>query len=185
MTENVTVTIAERDPSDVPPTQEPRCEVCGKPIPYAGRGRKPKRCSEHRKASSGTGTRRTGGTDLAVRAAEQLDILYGMSSALLRMLNCTDAAETLEMNREKLKAENVAFLSQDQSLARWLTKTSEATGRFGFIATNVMTIAPVISIAVQERAAARAEKRKAKEGEEGEDAIPAVSASILPGGMAV
>src|SRR4051812_735497 len=48
------------------------CDVCGVPLTYSGRGRKPKKCELHKK-SGGTGKRvATGNDKLAAQATEVL-----------------------------------------------------------------------------------------------------------------
>src|ERR1700754_2371653 len=71
-------------PADLTDVEYP-CEVCGKEAgPYAGRGRKPTRCPEHKKGksngSSATSRRVTG--NAASLAAQATEVLLQLNSIL-------------------------------------------------------------------------------------------------------
>jgi len=57
-------------PDDAPPRTDPQCEICARDIPWSGRGRRPKRCDDHK-----TRTKDTAGGETAraprVAAAEK------------------------------------------------------------------------------------------------------------------
>lgn len=69
------------DPPDDPPPSsggELACEVCGVPLHYGGRGRKPKRCDDHKTrtratGASGDGTRKRGPSRIDSRLAAIAD----------------------------------------------------------------------------------------------------------------
>ena len=140
------------------------CETCGVPIEYAGRGRKPRFCAEHRKGgaastASGTGAGRGSATAAATRAAETLDDAYNGLSMLLLMFGLTDAASDLSASLPALKERNRRFLAADPKLAKAIAKFGEGGGRAAFIASNVMVLAPVGMTVGREIAARLAARR--------------------------
>lgn len=56
------------------------CEVCGTPLEWAGRGRKPKYCADHRKGGGGPSSGVTGKSQLTDRRLKTIagDLQYGM-----------------------------------------------------------------------------------------------------------
>lgn len=72
--------VAEPDPAEPTPIEGPLCEVCHEPIPWSGRGRKPKRCAEHK-----TRTASTAGTGASPRTStRKASRLATLEDGLLR-----------------------------------------------------------------------------------------------------
>lgn len=74
---------------DVPP--DFACEECGAPLTYAGRGRKPRFCDEHKPGrSSSSGKPRgssTGNLALIERAVNELEAIYGISAQAIKFVD--------------------------------------------------------------------------------------------------
>lgn len=153
--------------SDIPPRAELRCKTCGTPLDYAGRGRKPQFCDEHKgKRGNSTGSARsTAGNASAEQAADAIDNAYSMLSMGLLMLGLSDAASALAAGQEAQRRKNVEFLKADKDLAKSINKASAATGRFGFFATNLIYLAPVVTEAVREVTTRRAERMEREDAE--------------------
>lgn len=144
------------------PSTDPVCghPGCGRPVVTTGRaGRPPKYCDEHRtptsrRSSSTTSAARPTSTNVK-RAVDNLDQLYAMLGTAMFMLGAPGAASTLAAERDSLRASNAEFLANDPQLVAMLNKGAAATGRAGFIVSNAMVLAPVVTLAVQEVTARR------------------------------
>lgn len=133
------------------------CETCGKPLTYAGRGRKPRYCDEHRKgARTSTSTRAPRSSGSVDQAVGTLDNIYATLTAGFMMFGLTDAASSLAGSREYLAAQNRMFLDKDPALVKSINKAGAAGGRVGFFAVQIMTLGPVIGLAMTEIRARRA-----------------------------
>ncbi len=145
------------------------CETCGKPIPYAGRGRKPRYCDEHRKGTRASTNMRTprasGSVDQAVGT---LDNIYATLTAGFMMFGLNDSASSLAGSREYLASQNKMFLDKDPALVKAINKAGAAGGRVGFFAVQIMTLGPVIGLAMTEIRA----RRSATEPETPQESAP-------------
>lgn len=138
------------------------CEVCGKEAgPYGGRGRKPKRCAEHKRSSnSGTRAPRVTGSNatLATQATEALCSIDGMMALGARIMGFTDTADVIEENDETFRLRVHAALLNSPDMCRRILKMGSRAGDsalFVAIALHVATIAPVF---VNEAKLKKAEK---------------------------
>lgn len=138
------------------------CEVCGVPLSYSGRGRKPKFCDEHkssRPSSGGTGARSGSGTVPERELNQALANLDSAYEAMLMPLYMAsgDAAELWQIKREKLNASNRTFLSNNRKLVKALNSTGEKTGTVGFVVSHVFAVVPVALLVYRDFTVARSE----------------------------
>lgn len=167
-------------PGDVTPdfndeAVEYPCEVCGKEAgPYGGRGRKPKRCPEHKKnAGSSSGQRvprlSTKTTELAAQATEVLASIDGMMALGARIVGFTKTAETIEDADETFRIRlNAALLNSPDTCRKILRYGSKGGDAALFIAIglHLATIVPVFLGEAKEKKIERDTQRAA--GQDGE-----------------
>lgn len=141
------------------------CEVCGKELIYGGRGRKPKRCDEHRK-SPGTKRANMGqNTALAGQAAEALCQINGLAALGLMVARLPVTAETLQNAQEGFREQAYNALLTDPALCKTILKGGTASGKIALlIAYGMMgaAVAPAGIIEVKLRAAERAAAKEAE-----------------------
>lgn len=101
----------------VPTSGGPVCSVCGTSIPYAGRGRKPTLCDDHKnnRKSAPTGGRKSA---VVERAISELGMMYGLAGIGLKYASPA-AGEIVYENREKL-AESYRMLLETNDRIRKL-----------------------------------------------------------------
>jgi len=139
------------------------CEVCGAPIAYSGKGRKPKYCDEHKRSSGSSSTgastvrRSTKDVESACATMEQMyDLLYfglGMVSEA--------APQIWLMKRERLAAQNRALFVADPTLCRRINSLAAKGGTGAFIGAHAMALFPV-AVAVSAEVNARGAARRAR-----------------------
>ncbi len=148
------------------------CEVCGKEAgPYAGRGRKPKRCSDHKKTSN-TGTRapRVAGNNatLALQATEALCQIDGIMALGARVVGFTDTAEVIEEADETFRLRVHSALLNSPDMCRRILKMGSKAGDSALliaIGLHIATIAPVFLAEAKVKKAERdAKKLEEQEG---------------------
>lgn len=146
------------------------CDVCGKEAgPYGGRGRKPKRCSEHKKQQSrSTGTPKVSGTNaqLAAQATEALCSIDGMAALGARVIGFINTAETIEEADEVFRLRiHTALLNSPDTARKILRYGSKAGDSALFIAIglHIATILPVFMNEAKEKKAERDAKRALEE----------------------
>src|SRR6185436_2918974 len=126
------------------------CTVCGKEAgPYGGRGRKPTKCPDHKKAASAgarapkvTGTNAT----LAAQATEALCSIDGLSALGARIIGFTETADIIEEADEAFRARvHMALLNSPDTARKILRYGSKAGDSALFIAIglHIATIVPV------------------------------------------
>src|SRR5215471_6273072 len=160
-----TLTDSVPDLSDI----EYPCEICGKEAgPYGGRGRKPKRCSEHKKQQNrSTNVSKVSGTNaqLAAQATEALCSIDGMAALGARIIGFTNTAETIEEADEVFRLRvNAALLNSPDTARKILRYGSKAGDSALFIAIglHIATILPVFMTEAKEKKAEREAKRIAE-----------------------
>jgi len=157
-------------PSDTTPSDngDLACEVCGKPLVYAGRGRKPRFCEDHRKSGSSSGSagmraRRSNRDVEAAMAA--LDAAHtGLTFGL--MLVSPTAASMWEEGRPSLNARNQTILEGDPALAKRLANMAAKGGTGALIISHLVAVVPVLGVARQDMRLRRAERMAANASEE-------------------
>jgi len=144
------------------------CAVCGREIdvPYGGRGRRPTRCSEHRKVQTkrAAGVPRVTGNNatLAAQATEALCSIDGMTALGASVIGFTKTAETIMDADETFRIRvNSALLNSPDTARKILRFAGKAGDASLFIAImlHVATIAPVFAAEAKER---KAEKEAAR-----------------------
>ncbi len=149
---------------DAPATNDVlSCEVCGTSLTYAGRGRKPKRCPEHRKQSgNASGKRATPNDKLAREATEalvQINRLTGLGS---RILGLPTTAEMIAFCEESFREQAYAALLTDPDLCRQILSAGQISAKFSLAIAYAMMGAQVVPVAVMEIKAKREAKAEAK-----------------------
>ena len=84
------------------------------------------------------------------QALAVLDTAYQFITLGLTMIGASVSAGELAAKLEYVQAQNKAFLLADKKLAQTIAKVGASTGRAGFIAVNVMALAPIVSGAAKE-----------------------------------
>lgn len=89
------------------------------------------------------------------QALAMLETAYGFMALGLTLVGAPLAASELSGKIEYVQEQNRQFLIADRKLAATIAKIGAASGRAGFIATNIMAIAPVAMLAGKEISARR------------------------------
>lgn len=157
-------------PQDAAPETEDvlSCEVCGKTLTYAGRGRKPKFCDEHKKGSAkpsgGAKTRVTGNEKLAEQAVNALVQINNLTGFGARLIGMEATAGAIDFCQDGFREQAYAALVTDPALCRQILSAGEISGKFSLAIAYAMMgamVAPVAAKEIQEKRAERAEKREA------------------------
>lgn len=152
-------TIVDPDRQDaIPPVADVEypCEVCGKESgPYKGRGRKPKRCPEHKRggaSGSTSGNARTRGSS-AVLAGQAVDALCQLNSFAgigLMMTGYHATASALAEREEAFREQAYAALVTDPALCRMILRAGTTSGKVSLIIAYAMLGAGVAPTAIME-----------------------------------
>lgn len=138
-------------PPDDPPgpirndSSDPVCQYpgCDEPLVYAGRGRRPKFCDDHKKASGSASSRAGNGARGDVKAAmETLQFIYDGVAAGLTIVAPT-AASVWADKIDGLQAQNAQTLANDKPLCRAINRFGQTSARGTFIASHLIAVAPV------------------------------------------
>lgn len=171
MAESISFTVADIPPSspaddaDTPITStDLTCEVCGTPLLYGGRGRKPKFCDEHKQQSTSSGTRRRSSNRDVDAAMAALGSAHSSLSFLL-MLMAGDAAVAWEANRPALDERNRGILEADPKLAKRLATAASKGGGPALVLSHLIAVAPAAGIAYGKVRAVRQDKAKPTSGD--------------------
>ena len=130
------------------------------PLEYAGRGRRPKYCDEHKKSTA----TRSGGGSRTPRTSRDVDVacttmaaLYdGIAKGLL--LVSPNAAIAWDGQIDGLNDRNRTILATNPSLAKRIASTAAKGGTASFVLSHVIAVAPVV-VAVRADLAVRAARR--------------------------
>lgn len=159
-------------PSGGPATDTPpgdlACEHpgCGRPLYYAGRGRKPRFCDEHKtsskSSSSSTASRgRVSDKDLE-NACSTLATLYDTVTIPVTLLNPIAGAVWVDQI-EGLNERNRKILATNKDLVKKINSLGERGGNTAFAISHIVAITPVCLTIYGSIAAGRAAKpRKPK-----------------------
>lgn len=145
-------------------TSDLSCDVCGGPLVYGGRGRKPKRhpeCKGTGAATAGGSRKATVSGDVAAAVAA-LDNLYSLVAAGLFFVSPAAAMEWTE-RYASLTEQNKAILTADRNLAKSIAKTGARGGKVAFAVAHVAAIAPVGAVLARDLGARRAARVPAEE----------------------
>lgn len=145
MAEIPTDTVEATDVAE-PVTSDFTCIGCGKPLHYSGRGRPPTKCDDckgTRKTTDGARRASTPKGEAAVtQAVQSLETLYTTLAALM-MPFVPYTARELASKIPMLNQQNAGFLAHDPEMVKILNRGSAATGRVGFLATNLAVFVPL------------------------------------------
>lgn len=171
----MTMTFVDEDLDDIPPDYAPPdlsdveypCEVCGRESgPYGGRGRKPKRCPEHKKnpvkSAKVTGAAGT----LANQATAVLVQVNGLLAMGAMATGMFGTASAIAQANETFKEQAHAALVTDPDLCRLILKTGAKSAKLSLgLAYLGMGIAvgPTAVMEVRNKQQARAERKAAEE----------------------
>lgn len=147
---------------DMPPlvSDDPVCQVCGVPLTYGGRGRKPKFCDDHKqtKTTSGSG-RKTAGAGTVDAAMASLEFCEGIFSIALLMASPA-AAVQWSASLPELRAKNRAILNGNPALCKSIAKTSSKVSPYMLLGSYGYALAPVAKTVLNDM---RARKPKAQD----------------------
>ena len=159
---------AEVPDDTVPPTSDVEypCEVCGKEAgPYGGRGRKPKRCLEHKKAKATprNSVRVTGASaSLAAQASGVLEQLNGILAMGLMVTGMQDTAHALAAANEGFKEQAYLALTTDAELCKLILKGGVKSAKLSLGLAYVGLGAAVLPVAVNEAREKKAAREAAR-----------------------
>lgn len=134
------------------------CLVCGKPLEYAGRGRKPKYCDEHKKSKSGgSGASRSpskgaaGDARIAAEALTQANNLAAVALMVLPEPYRMEATGTaITEASDKFNEQAYQALLQSPELAKAIARAGGISGAAGLVMAYGMLAATITPIAVSE-----------------------------------
>lgn len=137
---------------DASPSDELRCTVCGDTIVWAGRGRKPMFCTEHRQkrsASSGQSTTAKN-ENLAKQAAATLIQVNGFVEMMLRFSQMTMTADELSKRKVAFQEQLYQALLTDPDLCRSIMSGGGVSAKLALILAYGMLGSAVIPVGVVE-----------------------------------
>lgn len=144
------------------------CEVCGAEAgPYAGRGRKPKRCDLHKKAPSKSSTVKVNGSSavLAAQAAKSLSGLNSMLAVIAAGIGLFGTGSAIMEANSTFEEQAYNALLTDTELCKTILKTSGKSAGLGLIVAYGgfgVAVAPVAVMEIRERKAAALAKKEAE-----------------------
>jgi hypothetical protein len=145
------------------------CLECGKSLTYGGRGRKPKYCDEHRKASGKRTVGRASTNDkLAQQATEALLQINRLTGLGARILGLVGTSEMIMFGEDVFQEQAYAALLTDPALCKQILSAGQISAKFSLAIAYGMLGAQVFPVAVmelKERAAERAAKKAQAAGE--------------------
>lgn len=131
----------------------PRCLECGKPLVYAGRGRKPKYCEEHRKNSRGSSAPRKGAGNNATLAAQATDALcqvHGLVASLGMVTGFPMTASAIASAEDGFREQAYNALLTDPDLCKTILRAGTTSGRVALLIAYGMFAGAVAPTAVME-----------------------------------
>lgn len=160
------------DLDDTPTASEYSCEICGAPLEYGGRGRKPTRCDDHKRKAAAK-PRSSSPTGDVRSALAVMESMYGAVSLGLIMVS-PQSAQVWATQIDSLQASNALVLAGDKALCKSICRLGERSGKAMFFSAHVMAAVPVV-VALQQDFKSRPKKAPAqrKPGVSGETMSPA------------
>jgi len=121
------------------------CEVCGIPLAYGGRGRKPKYCAEH-KPTPGNSTgakspRKNANVDSLVTSIESMYMMVGTGLTMVPTTN-TDGM-IVASNAHDLAESWRPLLERDAKVRKFWEKTFTVSGYGTLLAAHLMVLLPI------------------------------------------
>lgn len=119
------------------------CEVCGTDLVYSGRGRKPKRCDEHKRGkTTATATGRRASGAIVDRAVDEITMLYTMGGQALKFINPI-AGETVFNNAEKLGESYRLLLETDARFRKMFQKMESKAAWLPILTMHAQIVASI------------------------------------------
>jgi len=141
------------------------CDVCGKEAgPYSGRGRKPRKCPEHKRGTSSS-TPKTRGNNavLAGQAVDALCQLNAFAGVGLMMTGYRATASALADREEAFREQAYAALVTDPALCRMILRAGTTSGKVSLIIAYAMLGAGIAPTAIVEYKSKQLLKEQAQE----------------------
>ena len=163
---------------DVSPHDGPACMVCGTPLEYSGRGRKPKYCDEHKKSGARKNVRSSSAKNerLAAQATDALMQINGIGAMSCMLLGMPLTAGAITSAEEGLREQVHAALITDPDLAAKILSAGTHSAKVSLVIAYGMFAAAVVPVAVMEGKTRKAEidgKRAAREAEDADAQVEA------------
>jgi hypothetical protein len=150
------------------------CEVCGREAgPYSGHGRKPKKCSIHKRSSAGTRSsagRKTTNDALAAQASAVLEQLNGVLAIGAMALGFNMTASAIAGNNEAFRENAFEALKTDPDLCKLICKGGVKSGKVALGIAYASFGTQVVPVAMGEFRMKREERRVKMEAMEAENA---------------
>jgi|SRR5665647_267733 len=143
----------------VPTTFEYACQECGKELFYAGKGRHPKWCNEHkpgRGATAGTPRKKGAGANaaLARQAADTLGLTNAVLAVGMRLVpmpfRMPNTADALVVANETFIDLAYDALLADPGLARAIVRGGGVSGKFMLIVAYAMLAGAIVPVGIDE-----------------------------------
>jgi hypothetical protein len=149
---------------DAPPTAfEYACQTCGVELHYAGKGRKPRFCAEHKKNAPKGGVRSKGqNAQLAAQASDTIVQYTHLLAIGCTLTGYTDTEEAISDRQELLRVQCYEALVTNPARARAIIKLGGGSSDLGLAMAIGMFATAVGSTAMNEYK----DKRKAREEQE-------------------
>lgn len=165
---------SEMPDDTVPPTSQVEfpCEVCGNESgPYAGRGRKPTRCTAHKRANAkGARAPRVTGApaSLAAQAAGVLEQLNGIFAIGCMAVGFNMTASAIAAGNDQFREAAYSALVTDQDLCKLILKGGVKSAKVSLGLAYLsfgMGVAPVATLEYREKKAVREAAKEAANDE--------------------
>lgn len=158
-------------PDSVPPLADVEypCEVCGAEAgPYGGRGRKPTKCTMHKKGSSKSSAVKVTGSaaTLAAQAAKSLSNMNSMMAVLAAGIGLFGTGGAILEANTSFEEQAFNALLTDSELCKTILKTSGKSAGLGLIVAYggmAVAVAPVAVMEIKDKKAARAARLEAED----------------------
>lgn len=126
-----TVAVPDEVPEDLAPDtgSDLRCSVCGKELVYSGRGRKPTKCEEHRKSSSGSTRKSVSNDKLAAQATDSLMALNSLACMGIMFAGFQRTASAIAERDDAFREQAYSALLTDPALCRVILRGGAVSAR--------------------------------------------------------
>jgi hypothetical protein len=159
----------EPEPDAVPPTVDVEypCIVCGRESgPYGGRGRKPRRCPEHKGRTVSAPRVKGTNASLAAEATEALVQLNGFAAVGAMMIGYHATAGAIAERETLFREQAYSALLTDPALCRTILKGGTTSGKVALVIAYTMFIGGVAPYTISEYRERKAEKVSAIQDED-------------------
>lgn len=137
--------------------------ICGREAgPYAGRGQKPKYCTDHKKNKSaprGAGNRKTSNDALAAQASAVLEQINGIIAIGLMAVGLHETASAMAAGNEAFRETAFEALRTDAELCKLISKGGIKSGKMALGMAYASYGTQVVPVAYAEIKARREERR--------------------------